>query len=64
MESESRNWTDGVNLEYFNVGLFDLIEFIAWNIWSNRVHSLKYLRSKTLGCKALEMRKSEIVAKS
>ena len=33
-------------------------------IWSIRIHSLKYLKSTTLGCKDIGIRKSEFVAKT
>ena len=33
-------------------------------IWSIRIHSFKYLRSTTLGCKDIRSRKSEFVAKT
>ena len=33
-------------------------------IWSNRIHSLKYLRSTTFGFKDIVIRKSEFVAKT
>ena len=32
--------------------------------WSNRIHSLKYLRSATFGSKDIVIRKSEFVAKT
>jgi len=38
--------------------------FQTWIILSNRIHSLKYLRSTTLGCKDIGIRKSEFVAKT
>ena len=37
---------DGVNLKNIELGLFD-----------NRIHILKYLRSTTLGCKDIGIRK-------
>ena len=33
-------------------------------VWSIRIHSLNYLRSATLGCKDIQSRKSEVVAKT
>ena len=33
-------------------------------IWSNRIHSLKYLRSATFGSKDIVIRKSEFVVKT
>ena len=33
-------------------------------MWSNRIQSLKYLRSPTLNCKAIGIRKSGVVAKT
>ena len=38
--------------------------FQTWIIWSNRIQSLKYLRSKTLSCKDIEIRKFEFVVKT
>ena len=38
--------------------------FQTYIIWSNIIHSLKYLRSSTLGCNDIEIRKSEFVAKT
>ena len=38
--------------------------FFTKNIWSNRTHTLKYLRSTTLGGKHIGNRKSEFVAKT
>ena len=46
----------GVNLSYFKLR-FDLI-------WWNRIHSLKYMRSTTLCCKDIGIRKLEIAAKT
>ena len=54
------NWKSlqpgGVILWYFKLRLLDLSGF--------RIHSLKYLRSMTLGCNDTEIRKSEFVAKT
>ena len=38
--------------------------FQAEMILSNRIHNLVYLRSTTLGCKDIEIRKSEFVVKT
>ena len=38
--------------------------FQTYIIWSNRIHSLKYLRSTTFGSKDVVIRKSEFVAKT
>ena len=38
---------------------FDISNF---DIWSNRIHRLKYKRSMTLCCKDIEIRKQEFVA--
>ena len=35
-----------------------------FNIWSNRIHSLKYLWSSTLDCKDIRIRKLEFVIKT
>ena len=43
---------DGLNIQYF--------KFILWN----KIHNLKYLRSLTLGCKDIGIRKSEILSQS
>ena len=45
---------DVVNLWYFKFRIF----------WSNRIHSLKYLRSTTFGSKDIVIRKSEFVART
>ena len=37
---------------------------ISINIWSNKIHRLKYQGSTTIGCKDIEIRKSEFVAKT
>ena len=37
---------------------------ISINIWSNKIHRLKYQGSTTMGCKDIEIRKSEFVAKT
>ena len=38
----------------------DTLDISYLAIWSNRIHSLKYLRSTTLGCKDIGIRKSEL----
>ena len=38
--------------------------FQTYVIWSNRIHSLKYLRSMTLESKDIRFRKAEFVAKT
>jgi len=38
--------------------------FQTYIIWSNRIHTLKYLRSTTLESKDIEFRKAEFVAKT
>ena len=38
--------------------------FQTSTIWSNRIHSVKYVRSTTLGCKDTRIRKSEFVTKT
>ena len=38
--------------------------FHIQNIWSNKIHSFKYLRSPTFGSKDIVIRKSEFVAKT
>ena len=50
----NRNWVFATNPNF-------LIPII---ITSNIIHSLKYLRSTTLGCKYIGIRKSEFVAKT
>ena len=42
----------------------NLLNFKLKTIRSNRIHSLKYLRFTTLGCKDIGIRKSEFVAKT
>ena len=43
---------------------FTLLIFQTLIIWSHRILSLKYLRSKTQGCKDIGFRTSEFVAKT
>ena len=45
---------DNINLSFFILKI----------IWSDRIHSLKYQRSTTLGCIDKEIRKSEFVART
>jgi len=47
---------DGLNLQYFEIILFNLKEFIFLNIL--------YLRSTTLGCKDVRIKKSEYGVKT
>ena len=67
-------------LHYRGKPLMKSICFLAWEIvkelsckplifqtqiiWSNRIHSLKYLRSATFGSEDIVIRKLEIVAKT
>jgi len=41
-----------------------LLIFLTKIIWCNRIHSLKYLRSTTMGCKDRGIWKSEFVSKT
>ena len=41
-----------------------LLIFQTKIIWCNRIYSLKYLRSMTLGCRDIGIRKSEFVSKT
>ena len=41
-----------------------LLIFQTKIIWCNRIHSLKFLRSTTLGCRDIGIRKSEFVSKT
>ena len=41
-----------------------LLIFQTKIIWCNKIRSLKYLRSTTLGCRHIEIRKSEFVTKT
>ena len=45
---------------------YEPLIFQTYIIWSNSIHSLKYLRYTTLGCKCndIKIRKSEFVAKT
>ena len=57
------------NLEFSNPYIFSTgwrkpLIFQTYMIWSNRNRSLKYLRSMSLGCKDIEIRKSKFVAKT
>ena len=53
-----------LNLEIFRTRSCKPLIFQTQIIWSNRIHSLKYLRSATFGCKDIVIRKSEFVAKT
>ena len=46
--------SDAVNHLNFKIRLFDLTEFIVWNI---------YVRSSTLGYKDIEIRESEVISR-
>ena len=41
-----------------------LLIFQTKIIWCNRIHSLKYIRYTTLGCRNIGIRKSEFVSKT
>ena len=56
-------------IKYLNLNIFRTrwckpLIFQTQIIWSNRIHSLKYLRSATFGSKDIVIRKSEFVAKT
>ena len=56
-------------IKYLNLNIFRTrwckpLIFQTQIIWSNRIHSLKYLRSATFGSKDTVSRKSEFVAKT
>ena len=56
-------------IKYLNLNIFRTrccipLIFQTQIIWSNRIHSLKYLRSATFGSKDIGIRKSEFVAKT
>ena len=56
-------------IKYLNLNIFRFwcckpLIFQTQIIWSNRIHSLKYLRSATFGSKDIEIRKSKFVAKT
>ena len=53
-----------LNLNIFRTRCFKPLIFQTQIIWSNRMLSLKYLRSTTFGSKAIVIRKSEFVTKS
>ena len=64
-----RNWVFGHKLEFYNPYIFATgwrkpLIFQTYMIWSNRNQSLKYLRSMSLGCKDIGIRKSKFVAKT
>ena len=57
------------NIKYLNLNIFRTrcckpLIFQTQIIWSNRINSLKYLRSATFGSKDKVIRKSEFVAKT
>ena len=52
------------NLYIFATGWRKPLIFQTYMIWSNRNHSLKYVRSMSLGCKDIGIRKSKVVAKT
>ena len=56
-------------IKYLNLNIFITrgckpLIFQTQITWSNRIHSLKYLRSATFGSKDIVIRKSEFVAKT
>ena len=53
-----------LNLNIFRARCCKSLIFQTQIIWSNRIHSLKYLRSTTFGSKDKVIRKSEFVAKN
>jgi len=53
-----------LNLNIFRTRCCKPLIFQAQIIWCNRIHSLKYLRYATFGCKVIVIRKSEFVAKT
>ena len=66
-------WNESLpQTQFFNPYIFDTwwctlckpLIFHTLIIWSNRNHSKNYLRSTTLGCKDIRIRKSEFVAKT
>jgi len=59
-----RNKIKYLNLEIFRTRSCKPLIFQTQIIWSNRIHSLKYLRSATFGSKDIVIRKSEFVAKT
>jgi len=52
-----------LNLNSFRTRCCKPLIFQNQIIWSNRIHSLKYLRSATFGSKDIVIRKSEFVAR-
>ena len=52
------------NSYIFGIQCYKSLIFQTYIIWSNRIHSLKYLRSTTLGYKDIGFRKAEFVAKT
>ena len=63
-ELSLRNKIKYLNLEIFRTRSCKPLIFQTQIFWSNRIHSLKYLRSATFGCKDIVIRKSEFVAKT
>jgi len=59
-----RNWVFGTKSNIFGTRCCKPLIFQTQIIWSNRIHSLKYLRSTTFGSKDIINRKSEFVAKT
>ena len=53
-----------LNLNFFRTRCFKPLIFQTQIIWSNRIHSLKYLRSTKFGSKDIVIRKTEFVAKT
>ena len=61
-----RNWVFVTNSNYlipiiYWIWCCRLLIFQTKISWCNRIHSLKYLRSTTLGCRDIGIRKSEFV---
>ena len=53
-----------LNLNIFRTRFCKPLIFQTQIIWSNRIHSLKYVRSATFGSKDIVIKKSEFVAKT
>ena len=51
------NWVFGTNSNYL-IPLSLLPDGAKWNFWNKRIHSLKYQRFTTLGCKGIGIRRS------
>ena len=53
-----------LNLNIFRIRCCKPLMFQTHIIWSNRIHSLKYLRTASFGSRDIVIRKSEFVAKT